>query len=588
MMSNTAPRLKATIVVAVLLAASALSINGSGAQPHRAHLSRDLISHVSRATSARARVLVQGSDADIDAAAKKLNLRILRRLQGGAVFAANAAEVNKLAAETAFEALTGDVPVSHAMTVSNLATLAEQVREGQPGFLLGLGSIPAVNGSGVGVAIVDSGIAPHAALANRVVANVSFVTGDGSVTDSYGHGTHVAGIIAGNASAAARVTPEYDGGIAPGAKLINVRVLGDDGLGYTSDVIEGINWVIANKSRYNIRVMNLSLGHPVNDSCNFDPLCQAVGRAHAAGIVVVAAAGNDGVSADGRMILGGILSPGNSPYAITVGATNTKGTASRGDDEIATYSSRGPTAYDFIVKPDIAAPGNRIISLEGANTYLAQQYSYLHRAGSGTNAYMQLSGTSMATPMVTGAVALLLQASPGLNPAQVKLALQMGADYMPAAGLIGAGAGNADFWASRRAVSSGLLSSLLSTLGSILGGSSGAAFWDSGTLSHRVFNRTGVRLLSLSDLLSALLNPSILRFGDLNLFGSNNPLSGLTGNRAVWGEVAGWTDPQREIIWGTQIRAQSSGDEIIWGTSGGDEIIWGTSNDSVLVKREPR
>src|SRR5262249_54051237 len=209
--------------------------------------------------------------------------------------------------------------------------------------------------------IVDSGIANHLALSNRVVASVSFVTGDTSTNDDYGHGTHVAGIIAG---LNLKTTSLFTGGIAPGANLINVRVLGDDGRGYTGDGIDGINWVIANKAKYNIRVMNLSLGHPVTEPCATDPLCQAVGRAYAAGIVVVAAAGNYGTAPDGRMILGGIVSPGNSPFAITVGALNTMATATRSDDVMTSYSSRGPTEYDFTVKPDVAAPGNRSVSLE--------------------------------------------------------------------------------------------------------------------------------------------------------------------------------------------------------------------------------
>src|SRR4029453_8968836 len=207
---------------------------------------------------------------------------------------------------------------------------------------------------------------------------------------------------------------------------------------------------IANRATHNIRVMNLSLGHSVTEPCATDPLCQAVGRAYAAGIVVVGAAGNYGLSADGRMILGGILSPGNSPVAITVGALNTFGTTSRGDDEATSYSSRGPTEYDFVVKPDVAAPGNRIISLEAQHSYLSTSYAALHKAGSGSNAYMQLSGTSMAAPMVSGAVALMLQGTPNLIPAQVKFSLQNGATYLPEAGLIGAGAGSGNFRARRK------------------------------------------------------------------------------------------------------------------------------------------
>ncbi len=343
------------------------------------------------------------------------------------------------------------------MSVSNQATAADQTRAGAPG-LLGIGAYAPVTGKGIGVAVVDSGITPHAALANRVVANVSFVTGDPSTLDAYGHGTHVAGIIAGNAAAARNVTSLYDGGIAPGVQLVNVRVLGADGSGYTSDVIAGIDWAVANRARYNIRIINLSIGHPVGEPAATDPLDEAVAQAVQAGITVVAAAGNSGLAADGSTVLGGITSPGNSPLAITVGALNTWGTADRSDDTVATYSSRGPTKYDLAAKPDVAAPGNKVISLEAQNSNLPEEYSYLHKAGSGTNAYMQLSGTSMAAPMVSGGVALLLQGTPYLVPAQVKLVLQMGATYVKDGGLRGAGAGSVNFWASRKVAATGLVS----------------------------------------------------------------------------------------------------------------------------------
>src|SRR5262249_27850990 len=156
----------------------------------------------------------------------------------------------------------------------------------------------------------------------------------------------------------------------------------------------------------------------------------AVMRAYQAGIVVVAAAGNAGKLPDGTPVLGGIASPGNSPFAITVGATNTFDTVARDDDQVTTYSSRGPTRYDNIAKPDLAAPGNKIISLEAQNSWIPTNYPTEHIAGSGNNAYLRMSGTSMATPMISGAAALLLQAQPNLSPAQVKFMLQTGSTYM--------------------------------------------------------------------------------------------------------------------------------------------------------------
>ena len=263
-----------------------------------------------------------------------------------AVISANSAELDDLAADSAIDHLSGDPLVRVGMSISNQSTAADQVRAGVAGGLLGIGAIPGVSGQGIGVAIVDSGISPHAALVSKVVANVSLITGDPSVGDAFGHGTHVAGIIAGNATAARSVTPLFTGGLAPGVQLVNVRVLGADGVGRTSDVIAGIQWAIANRARYNIRIINLSLGHPVMEPAATDPLCEVVEQAVQAGIVVIAAAGNDGVTADGRMILGGINSPGNSPWAITVGSLNTWGTVKRTDDTVTSYSSRGPARFD--------------------------------------------------------------------------------------------------------------------------------------------------------------------------------------------------------------------------------------------------
>src|SRR5256885_5680939 len=185
-------------------------------------------------------------------------------LKDGIVVAAAGAERAALADDADVASLSGDLPVHTWMSVSNASTAADQTRAGAPG-LFGIGGIPAVTGQGVGVAVIDSGVNPHPAIANRIVANVSLVTGDPSYLDAFGHGTHVAGIIAGNTSAASGVTTLYNGGIAPGANIINVRELGADGTGLTSDVIARIDWAIDNRARYNIRIINLSLGHPVTE-----------------------------------------------------------------------------------------------------------------------------------------------------------------------------------------------------------------------------------------------------------------------------------------------------------------------------------
>ncbi|HEY6214194.1 MAG TPA: S8 family peptidase [Vicinamibacterales bacterium] len=564
----------ATILFTVATALT-MTLQGPHAA-HRARLSADLAAHLSRATTARTRVIVRGTDDEVDAIAARHHLLLTRRLASGGVLLANSSELADLAADPAIEHLSGDARVHNWLSVSNQATAADQVRAGYAGGLFGIGAIAPVNGKNIGVAVVDSGIAAHTALYGKIAANVSKVSGDASWDDTFGHGTHVAGIIAGQPTS---VTPLYTNGIAPGASLINVRVLGDDGSGYSSDVIDGIEWVINNRKTYNIRVINLSLGHPVYESCDDDLLCQEVGKAvQQYGLVVVAAAGNYGRSADGQhMVLGGITSPGNSPYAITVGATNTWSTAGRNDDTVATFSSRGPAPIDMTVKPDLAAPGVRIVSLQAKNSVLASTYPTLHVAGTGSNQYMLLSGTSMAAPMVSGAVALLLQGQPGLSPSQVKLALQSGATYMTDGGLMGGGAGNANFWASRKYASSGLVANLINTVVGLLPvTSSGASYWDSGSLADNLYAGHGINLIS--SLLAPLvwLNPSLLNFGQLNLLGTTNPLANVVPKYLLYGAVAGWTSSQ-SITWGTQIN-DPNGQSITWGTSdGGDSITWGTS-----------
>ncbi|HET9831946.1 MAG TPA: S8 family peptidase [Vicinamibacterales bacterium] len=567
------------IPVAVLVAVVALFTSFPRVRAgHRAHLSLDLLAHEAQHSTGRKRVILTGDPTQIAAIAARHQLQVLRLLENGAVLSASSSELTDLAGDGDVPSVSGDLPVRPWMTVSNLASAADQVRAGTSG-LLGIGGISGVNGSGIGVAVIDSGVNPHPALKNRIVANVSLVTGDPSYLDAFGHGTHVAGIIAGSGNAAVGVTSLYSGGIAPGANIVNVRVLGADGSGLTSDVIAGIDWAVANRTKYNIRILNLSLGHPVAEPAALDPMDQAVARAVQAGLVVVVAAGNQGVAANGAPIMGGIMSPGNSPLAITVGAVNTWATVNRGDDTIATYSSRGPTQYDLAVKPDLAAPGNKIISLEAQNSYLARNFSYLHVAGTPSNGYFMLSGTSMATPMVSGAAALLLSGNPGLSGGQLKLVLQMGASYMPSAGLMGAGAGNANFWASRKMANTGLLSTVTNLIGGLTTTSSGAAFWDAGTLTNRVYGGIGLRLLSAAQLPLFWLNPSLLNVGDLNLAGLTNPLGVMPKNPLLWGDVAKWANAQEgdQVIWGTEIY-NPSGQQVIWGTStDGDQVIWGTT-----------
>ncbi len=296
-----------------------------------------------------------------------------------------------------------------------------------------------MDGTGVGVAVIDSGVFNHPDLqsadgtTSRIVYSESFVPGDPSTNDAYGHGTHVAGIIAGNGRSSQSGYYRQYIGLAPNANIINLRVLGATGAGSDSQVIAAIQRAIELKDTYNIRVINLSLGRNVFESYAIDPLCQAVEQAWQAGIVVVVAAGNHGrdnsAGTDGYST---IQVPGNDPSVITVGATKTNGTDTRLDDTVASFSSKGPSAIDHVVKPDLVAPGNRIVSLESPGSYLATTFSTLQVAppptcdalgicsiGPGGD-YLRMSGTSMATPVVAAAAALMVQSDPSLTPDVVK------------------------------------------------------------------------------------------------------------------------------------------------------------------------
>src|SRR5499427_7588448 len=292
------------------------------------------------------------------------------------------------------------------------------------------------DGTGVAVVVIDSGVhgvddLKDAQGHNRILYN--FDSLGGGTDDQYGHGTHVAGIIGGSGKDSVCSNCDVTiRGIAPNVKILNFHALGQTGQGTDSSVINAINKAISLKNQYNIRVMNLSLGRPVYESYTLDPLCQAVEAAWKAGIVVVVAAGNDGRT--NYSVLNGygtITAPGNDPYVITVGAMNTKGTPDRSDDVMTSYSSKGPTAIDHIVKPDLVAPGNRVVSLQTGG-YLQHNYPgnrppvnyyQVTNSGSVSDKYFILSGTSMATGVVSGGAALLLQKNPGLTPDQVKMLL---------------------------------------------------------------------------------------------------------------------------------------------------------------------
>ncbi len=278
---------------------------------------------------------------------------------------------------------------------------------------------PYLQGQDVTVAVVDSGIADHIDLTDgtgnsRILAHVQFMTNDSSPDDLYGHGTHVAGSIAGNGL-------QSDGvymGVAPKANLVDVKVIDDHGAGYTSDVVAGIQWIYENHEAYNIRIVNLSLNAAVVETYDKSPLDAALEILWFNGITVVVSAGNNGNGADGYL-----YAPANDPFFITVGATDDMGTVNTGDDVLADFSAHGNTQGGF-QKPDVLTPGVNIISLLASDdsNLLLDHPDHVVISPDGST-YFRMSGTSMSSGIASGIVALLLQDEPGLNPDQVKYRL---------------------------------------------------------------------------------------------------------------------------------------------------------------------
>jgi len=409
-------------------------------------------------------------------------------------------------------------------------------------------------GAGIGVAVIDSGITPwhddltantRTKTGQRVTKFVDFVNNRTTKYDDWGHGTHVAGIIAGNG---------YDSNgdrlsIAPKANIIALKALDFEGKGKISDIIAALDWAVTNKTAYNIRVINMSLGAGVFESYNTDPLTLAAKRAVDAGIVVVAAAGNMGKAADGKPQYGAITAPGNAPWVLTVGASSSMGTTDRRDDTMALYSSRGPTMIDFAAKPDLVAPGSGTVSLSEKNSlFYTTKAAYLMPGkvrGLSYLPYLTLSGTSMAAPVVAGSVALMLEANPNLTPNLVKAILQFTAQVYNGYDYLTQGAG------------------FLNTLGAVRL----ARYFQVGEKGDRYPN---------------------MKAWSGHIFWGNRRVSGgvLTPGGTAWLSGVQWggtsTPTGQNIVWGENCAGDC--DNIVWGNNGDDNIVWGNSSDDNIVR----
>src|SRR5262245_54712430 len=335
---------------------------GDGFQ-HRAKVSQGLDEKLAAGGGGDTRVIYEGPQSEVDRLAGAYGLSVLKRLTSGAVLSGTNLAIEALALDHGVSTLSEDAKV-FGMSVDPAQTTGANLVWRKGG---GRGAnFAGYVGLGIGVAVIDSGIdGKHPDLKNRMLYQMDF-TGEGPA-DLYGHGTHVAGIIAGSGAGDTTSSGSYLVGMAPGAALLSLKVLSADGTGYVSDVIRAIDWTIANKDRFGIRVVNMSLGTPAFGSPSDDPLAKAAERAVAAGLVVVASAGNFGKLADGTPVVGGVMSPGYAPGVLTVGSLNTQGTLSRGDDVVASYSSRGPVGNPqeqstWELKPDLVAPGHQIVA----------------------------------------------------------------------------------------------------------------------------------------------------------------------------------------------------------------------------------
>jgi serine protease AprX len=282
----------------------------------------------------------------------------------------------------------------------------------------------------VAVAVIDTGIAgdlPDFQIprgGSRVIASAVTNPCARDANDHYGHGTHVAGLIAGNSLIYNNWAHGKYMGVAPRANLVSVKVSDDDGNTTVLDVIYGIQFSVDHAADYGIRVINLSLSSTVAESYRTDPLDAAAESAWFSGLAVVTAAGNEGAANDGVT-----YAPANDPWVITAGALDDRGTFTRLDDVLASWSSRGLT-QDGVRKPEVLAPGARIVSTLAPNS----DFQHLCPECVVDSRYFRAGGTSMSAAVVSGAAALLFEEHPNWSPSQLKGALTSKLVDVPGAG----------------------------------------------------------------------------------------------------------------------------------------------------------
>ena len=400
------------------------------------------------------KVIVQATDAaaaDVEQHLVQLGGQVTKQLPIVNGFAATmpGGAVAKLAHLPGIRAITQDLPV-HVQGSADTSTLPSVYRKVVRADDLGNSG---ASGQGVTVALIDTGVDSGLAdLAGRVVqvktdalglttADCVNLSGESGCQDSYGHGTFIAGLIAGNGASS---NGAYVG-TAPASKIVSVKIAGRSGSADVSNILAAIQWVVSFKDTYGIKVLNLSLGTDSTQTYRLSPLDYAVEKAWQSGIVVVVAASNRGPDA------GTISKPADDPFVITVGAVDDKGTAGLGDDALPDFSSRGPTAADGIAKPDVVAPGAHLVSLAAPGAAITEQFPPNMPAP-----YRRGSGTSMATGVVSGLVADMLSANPSMSPDRVKFALTSTARADASSDPMAVGAGIVDGYSAVHSAPAGL------------------------------------------------------------------------------------------------------------------------------------
>src|SRR6266480_1524215 len=382
-----------------------LSAAPAWAAPNQAHVDRQVLKAMQTGQSIHVIVVARGDLkllwADLRRTGLKDTLRV--PIAHGIAVELTPALIDHFRLDANVARLIYDAPVRLTDTPFNPAALATVYPAVVDAVTTWSNPVAPLTGQGIGVAVIDSGIASHPDLGNRVVVSQNFNPNVTGTDDGYGHGTGVAGIIAGDGTAS---FGQYIG-VAPGANLINLRVNDGTGAAPTSAIMNAVLWAVVNRKTYNIRVLNLSLQASVQESYHTSPIDAAVEYAWLKGLVVVVAAGNSGPNS-------ALYAPANDPYVITVGVTE-----------------------DGFTKPDVVAPGRRIITTLAPNSIFALNFP---SSMVGTR-YIQLTGTSVAAPVVSGAAALYIESNPTVRPGQLKGVLLATSNHLA---LTGTGAGYPD------------------------------------------------------------------------------------------------------------------------------------------------